>query len=109
MSLVEIQNIFILLSVLAIGKCLADGLNWLLAKIEQFKIWERLQKQKKDMLFQRRKQKVEDEAFNYWIDFVHTDPIIAASFLAKQTVKEKVKSGTINEAFNTIRRVKSVH
>ena len=109
MSLVEIQNIFILLSVLAMGKCLADGLNWLLVKIEQFEILERLQTQKKDMLFQRRKQKVEDEAFNYWIDFVHTDPIIAASFLAKQTVKQKIESGSINEAFNTIRRVKSVH
>lgn len=103
MSLVLIQNIFILLSVLAIGKCLADFYSWLLVKIEHFKIWERLKKQKKDMLFQRRKQKVEDEAFNYWIDFVHTDPIIAASFLAKQTVKEKVKSGTINESFSAIK------
>ena len=103
MSLIELQNIFILLSVLAIGKCLADGLTWLLIKIEHFEIWERLQKQKKDMLFQRRKQKVEEQAFNYWIDFVHTDPIIAASFLAKQTVKEKVKSGTINESFNAIK------
>jgi hypothetical protein len=109
MSLVEIQNIFILLSVLAIGKCLADGYNWLVVKIEHFNLWERLQKQKRDMLFQRKKAKVEEQAFNYWIDFVHTDPIIAASFLAKQTVKEKVKSGTINETFNTIRRVKSLH
>lgn len=58
MSLVEVQNIFILLSVLAIGKCLADGLNWLLIKLEHFEIWERLQKQKKDMLFQKRKEKV---------------------------------------------------
>jgi hypothetical protein len=109
MSLVEIQNIFILISVLAVGKCLADGYDWLLIKIEHFKLWERLQKQKRDMLFQRRKAKVEEQAFNFWIDFVHSDPQLSAEILAKQTVREKVKSGTINEAFNTIRRVKSVH